>query len=48
LPPLDVHAVEKDIWVKAREGLADISTMHDTLEDIRRAGQMPLSDRSIM
>jgi Bardet-Biedl syndrome 1 protein len=48
LPPLDVHAVEKEIWVKAREGLADISTMHDTLEDIRRAGQMPLSDRSIM
>ena len=47
LPALDVHAVEKEIWTKAKEGV-DLVTMHDTLEDIRRAGQMPLSDRSIM
>jgi hypothetical protein len=45
---LDVSGVEKDIWAKAKEGTIDVSAMHDTLEDIRRAGQIVLSNRSVM
>ncbi|CAF0884301.1 unnamed protein product [Brachionus calyciflorus] len=48
LPQVDVSGVEKDIWAKAKDGTADIATMHDTLEDIRRGGQITLSNRSIL
>jgi len=48
LPALDVNEVERDIWAKAKEGLADAQHMHETLEDIRKAGHIQLSDRSIM
>ena len=47
-PALEVSGLEKDIWGKAKDGSVDISTMHDTLEDIRRGGSIILSNRSIM
>jgi Bardet-Biedl syndrome 1 protein len=48
LPGLDPSGVEKDIWAKAKEGTIDVNAMHETLEDIRKAGQIVLSNRSVM
>ncbi|CAF3669384.1 unnamed protein product [Rotaria sordida] len=48
LPQLDIAQVEKDVWLKAREGNIDIQAMHDVLNDLHRAGTTTLTHRSYM
>lgn len=48
VPQSEVAQVEKDVWLKAREGSVDIRAMHDVLNDLHRAGGIPLTPRSLM
>jgi Bardet-Biedl syndrome 1 protein len=48
LPQLEIAQVEKDVWLKAREGNYDIRAMHDVLNDLHRAGATTLTHRSLM
>ena len=43
---MEIAQVEKDVWLKAREGPIDIRAMHDVLNDLHRAGST-LTHRSL-
>ncbi|CAF1248119.1 unnamed protein product [Rotaria magnacalcarata] len=48
LPQLEIAQIEKDVWLKAREGNIDIQAMHDILNDLHRNGSIILTNRSFM
>lgn len=48
LPQVEIAQVEKDVWLKTREGAVDIRAMQDILNDLHRAGGIPLTHRSQM
>ena len=48
LPQAEIAQVEKDVWLKTREGTVDIRAMQDVLNDLHRAGGTPLTHRSLM
>lgn len=47
LPPLEVNALEQDVWDQAKEDMIDHMTLKEMLEDIRDKAEIPLSVRSL-
>lgn len=45
---MEIAQVEKDVWLKAREGPIDIRAMQDVLNDLHRVGGTSLTHRSLM
>uniref|UniRef100_A0A4W5KGB4 BBSome complex member BBS1 n=1 Tax=Hucho hucho TaxID=62062 RepID=A0A4W5KGB4_9TELE len=47
LPPLEVNALEQDVWNQAREDMIDPLSLKEMLEGIRDKADVPLSVRSL-
>nr|XP_023843983.1 Bardet-Biedl syndrome 1 protein isoform X4 [Salvelinus alpinus] len=47
LPPLEVNALEQDVWNQAREEMIDPLSLKEMLEGIRDKADVPLSVRSL-
>ncbi|KAJ7996328.1 hypothetical protein DPEC_G00235950 [Dallia pectoralis] len=47
LPPLEVNALEQDVWNQAREDMIDLLSLKEMLDDIRDKADVPLSVRSL-
>uniref|UniRef100_A0AAY5L9C7 BBSome complex member BBS1 n=1 Tax=Esox lucius TaxID=8010 RepID=A0AAY5L9C7_ESOLU len=47
LPPLEVNALEQDVWNQAREDMIDPLSLKEMLDSIRDKADVPLSVRSL-